>query len=206
MTENYRKSKTLLRKQGIHREANKEKVQLQTQRDKTEVSNKFEKQIPNLQHSKPQNPEPQIASSSRGGTNPDGIKTLKNPKPVERRIYNTWCGLISCLPITLSKHLYTKTFEGRKEGRKKCKVQQGEKQQWSRQDKSSWALKIESSRLKTTENKSQSKKPWRRESHEVVMATNTIQTPNTQKCNNKVLREKGKTNAESSCGLRNYLQ
>jgi hypothetical protein len=89
VTENYRKSKTLLRKQGIHREANKEKVQLQTQRDKTELSNKFEKQIPNLQHSKPQNPEPQIASSSRGGTNPDGIKTLKNPKPVERRIYNT---------------------------------------------------------------------------------------------------------------------
>lgn len=80
----------------------------------------------------------------------------------------------------------------RKEGRKKCKVQQGEKQRWSRQDKSSWALQIESSRLKTTENKSQSKKPWRRESHEVVMATNTIQTPNTQKCNNEVVREKGK--------------
>ncbi len=69
----------------------------------------------------------------------------------------------------------------RKEGRKKCKVEQGEKQQWSQQHKSSWALKIESSRLKTTENKSQSRKPWRRESHEVVMATNTRYRRQTRK-------------------------
>lgn len=60
MTENCRKSKTLLRKQGIHREAKKKKEQSQTQRDKTERSNKFEKQIPNYNTSNPKIRNPKL--------------------------------------------------------------------------------------------------------------------------------------------------